>query len=324
MYPDETLGNYKIEYQIGKGSFGVVYKVRHIVSNRCFAMKLEHGTVKTNNQLKNEYNMYKKLVGCACVPKFFYFGMHEDKYYLVLELLGKNLQDIFEDRGRLFSLKTCCMIAMRLVDFFEALHARGILFRDLKPENIVVNDKRPFELYVVDYGMAKAYLMAGVHVAMETDKSLTGTARYASINTHLGYSQSRRDDLETMMYTIIYFLKPNLPWMGLKAPTCQTKYKRIAEVKMSTPISVLLEGVPNCDDWACMLTYIRNLGFTESPDYQYLRNVINKILKENSLRDDMNYDWVNKKTSNRLQKYRFWEYIKNFLRGGSTSADGNL
>ncbi|KAG0442196.1 Casein kinase I like protein 2 [Dictyocoela muelleri] len=318
MYLDDTIGNYKIEFQLGKGSFGIVYKVRHIVTNKSFAMKLENKSVKANNQLKNEYKTYQKLDGCACVPNVHYFGMYEDRYYLILDLLGPNLQDIFENRGMLFSLKTCCMIAKRLIDFFESVHRRGILFRDLKPENIVIDDERPHELYVIDFGMAKSFLIAGVHVAMETNKSLTGTARYASINTHLGYSQSRRDDLETMMYTIIYFLKPKLPWMGLKAPTGQTKYKRIAEVKQNTPINTLVEGLPNSKNWGGMLSYIRELKFDELPDYQYLRNTVDKILKENKLVDDKNYDWINKKIPSEPPKFSFWKYLKKILRGDST------
>lgn len=129
------------------------------------------------------------------------------------------------------------------------------------------------KLFLIDFGLAKKYrdIRSRIHIAYREDKNLTGTARYASINAHLGIEQSRRDDLESLGYVMMYFNRGSLPWQGLKATTKKQKYERISEKKMSTPIEVLCKGFPA--EFAMYLNYCRTLRFDESPDYMYLRQL---------------------------------------------------
>jgi len=143
-----------------------------------------------------------------------------------------------------------------------------------------------------DFGMAKHYRdpKTKVHIPYRERKSLSGTARYMSINTHLGREQSRRDDLESLGHVFMYFLRGGLPWQGLRAATNKQKYEKIGEKKQNTAISELCEGFP--EEFAIYMNYVRKLGFEESPDYDFLRELFSKILKTTGEQDDGIYDWM--------------------------------
>jgi casein kinase 1 len=144
----------------------------------------------------------------------------------------------------------------------------------------------------VDFGMAKQYRdpKTKVHIAYRERKSLSGTARYMSINTHLGREQSRRDDLEALGHVFMYFLRGGLPWQGLKAATNKQKYEKIGEKKQLTPIKELCEGFPG--EFGQYLQYVRELGFEDTPDYDYLRGLFDTVLKKDGNTDDGQYDWM--------------------------------
>lgn len=141
---------------------------------------------------------------------------------------------------------------------------------------------------VIDFGLAKKYRdpKTHLHIPYKENKNLTGTARYASINTHLGVEQSRRDDLESLGYVLMYFCRGSLPWQGLKAATKKQKYDRIMEKKMTTPTEILCRGYPN--EFAIYLNYTRSLRFDDKPDYNYLR----KLFRDLFIREGYHYDYV--------------------------------
>jgi serine/threonine protein kinase len=125
------------------------------------------------------------------------------------------------------------------------MHSKNFIHRDIKPDNFLIGThKNKSQVYIIDFGLAKRFRDAktGLHIPYIDGKSLTGTARYASINTHLGIEQSRRDDLESTGYILVYFLKGELPWQGLKAKTIKEKYQKIMEKKISTNVENLCKG----------------------------------------------------------------------------------
>ena len=213
-----------------------------------------------------------------------------------MELLGPSLESLFQNLNKKFSIKTTCMLGIQIFDRLEYIHSKKIIHRDIKPDNFVMGrGKNSHILYIVDFGLAKKYWSSShkCHIPFIKGKKLTGTARYASINALSGCEQSRRDDLESVCYILLYFLRGSLPWQGIKINNKEDRYKKICERKKGISIKELCSGLPN--EFEMLLTYIRNLEFTQVPDYIYLKNLLKNIILKNNGEIDYFYDWNREK-----------------------------
>ncbi|EMR66753.1 putative casein kinase i protein [Eutypa lata UCREL1] len=292
--------HYRVGKKIGEGSFGVIFEGTNLLNNQQVAIKFEPRKSDAP-QLRDEYRTYKILVGCPGIPNVYYFGQEGLHNILVIDLLGPSLEDLFDHCNRRFSIKTVVMVAKQMLSRVQTIHEKNLIYRDIKPDNFLIGrpgTKAANVIHVVDFGMAKQYRdpKSKQHIPYRERKSLSGTARYMSINTHLGREQSRRDDLEALGHVFMYFLRGGLPWQGLKAATNKQKYEKIGEKKQTTQIKDLCEGFP--EEFSKYLTYVRNLGFEDTPDYDYLRELFTQALKNTGEVEDGEYDWmkVNKDT----------------------------
>lgn len=285
-------GKYRLGKKIGSGSFGDIYLGHNVSSGEDVAIKLE--SVKSRHpQLLYESKIYRILSGGVGIPNLYWYGVEGDYNVMVMELLGPSLEDLFMFCSRKFTLKTVVMLADQLLSRIEYIHSRSFLHRDIKPDNFLIGlHKRANHVYVIDYGLAKKYRDPKTmqHIPYTDKKNLTGTARYASINTHCGIEQSRRDDLESLGYVLMYFLRGSLPWSGLKATTKKQKYEKIMEKKISTPIDKLCGGYPQ--EFATFLNYARALRFEDKPDYSYLRKLFASIVQRENIVFDYVFDWT--------------------------------
>ncbi|TPX51711.1 hypothetical protein SeMB42_g00888 [Synchytrium endobioticum] len=325
--------HYKVGKKIGEGSFGIIYEGVNIINNIPVAIKFEPRKSDAP-QLRDEYRTYKILAGSVGVPNVYHFGQEGLHNVLCIDLLGPSLEDMFDICSRRFSLKTVCMVAKQMLSRVQTIHEKNLIYRDIKPDNFLIgrlprhnepplvagqdpvtilpnhapqNPHPASQIFIVDFGMAKQYRdpKTKQHIPYREKKSLSGTARYMSINTHLGREQSRRDDLEALGHVFMYFLRGSLPWQGLKAATNKQKYEKIGEKKQSVSVKELCDGYP--DEFAHYLTYVRNLKFEEAPDYEYLKGLLNKVLVRNGETDDGIYDWMVHMDQSRKEKDRLRE-----------------
>eukprot|EP01083_Nonionella_stella_P300395 1025251_1 len=238
------------------------------------------------------------MKGSIGVPNVYFYGQEEEYFVLVMDLLGPSLEDLFNYCGRNFSLKTILLLAQQMLDRVESVHSFEFIHRDIKPDNFLIGLAKNFNVvYIIDFGLSKRYINPKTrrHIPFIEGKSLTGTARYASINTHLGYEQARRDDLETLGYVLMYFNRGGkLPWQGLKAKSKTQKYNRISKVKRETTIDSLCQNCPK--PFADYLRYCRKLDFNAKPDYKHLRNLFKDLFKKKGYTNDGRYDWIVKAT----------------------------
>ena len=279
---------YKCIKKIGEGSFGSIYKAEY--NGNYFAMKFEN-IENGHNLLENEAIIMNYLKG----PNIPYIKLYRSTFeynILVMQLLGKSLENIFEEKKK-FSLKTVCMIGYQFVSVLEYIHNKHILHRDIKPDNFVMGLKNLSQyVYLLDFGLAKKYRSSKTlkQIPLVNKSKLTGTARYASINALKGYEHSRRDDLEAAGYVLIYFIKGKLPWQGLAAKNKEERYRKILRKKIEVSPKVLCNDLP--EEFGKYIAYTRNLEYLEQPDYDMLRELFISILKKENSKFDYIYDWT--------------------------------
>ena len=275
-----------LEY-IGEGSFSQIFKVEY--NNNLYAIKLENINNK-QNLLSNEASMMIYLKG-PNIPYIVTYGSSGGYNLIVMQLLGKNLQQIFEINGN-FSIKTVCLLAIQMISILEHIHNKGVIHRDIKPENFVLgkeNERNSKYLYLIDFGFSKFFDKNGLNDIVTDKKNLIGTPRYASINALRGIEQSMRDDLESVGYILVYLLKGKLPWMGIKCMDKNEKLKKICIRKIETSSSDLCVGLPK--EFVEYFDYCNDLEYEQKPDYTFLKNLFFKVLRNEKEKFDYIYDW---------------------------------
>ena len=274
--------NYKLIKKIGSGSFGEVYLTRDKEGNE-YAAKIEEKTQK--NRLKAEYSIYKKVLNnkqITGIPKVYNYIETTQYNILVMELLGQSLENIFDDNQREFNLSTILKLGIDMINIIERFHSKGFIHRDIKPNNFLFNYSKPYTtLYLMDFGLSKQFVQNGEHIGIKFDRSLIGTARYASLNIHWGIEPSRRDDLESIGYVLIYLAKGRLPWQGLKADKNKTQIEKIGEKKLVVTTEKLCDKLPK--SFEKYMDYCKKLKFEEKPDYNYLRGLFETEAKDKNI-----------------------------------------
>lgn len=303
-------GRFIIRHRLGQGSFGEVYRATDTELKRDVVIKTE--PVRTRSpQLQFEHSVYRLLHSPTAntqlradgtplppigVPEVYWFGNDESYYALAIEMCGPCLEDLFNYCLRKFSLKTVLMLGYQMLHRIEFLHGKNLIHRDIKPENFIFGlDDKGHVLQIIDFGLSKKYYSASQqrHIAFKDGKPLTGTARYCSANAHRGYEQSRRDDLESIGYLLIYFFLGQLPWQGIQVADAAQKTVKIGEKKIATQVDDLCRECP--PELLTYMTYCKGLEFEQKPDYDYLRSLLSERMVVIGEDFDWRFDWVVKR-----------------------------
>jgi serine/threonine protein kinase len=256
---------FKILEQIGSGTFGKIYKAENKNTNEIVAIKLEKKS--DNATIKNEARIYTYLKSLSCIPKIKSFGVDGKYNFLVIDILDKSLHDLINVRGKL-DINCVLNIGDKMIKIIQEIHDAGIIHRDIKPENFMFKDDN---LKVIDFGLSKKYIYGNKHVEFENNKAIIGTPYFISVHVHAGQTPSRRDDLESIGYILLYLFFGTLPWLNLSFDNNNRRNYKVYEIKKHDPF-VIFKSAPK--ELKIFIQYCRNLSFVERPNYLYLINLL--------------------------------------------------
>ena len=262
-----VAGTYRLIKKIGEGSFGKIFAAKNKITGEEVAVKLiktEHKTI-----WENEINILERLKEVKNIPSLYAAGAEGQFNYIVMDLLEQNLEQLKTSYGANLTMKVILQLGMQMLTVVEAIHSKGIIHRDIKPANFLLktNKQNISELYLIDFGLACSYVTdEKKHIQMRTNKPLIGTTRYMSINAHQGITASRKDDLESLGYILVYLSKGELPW--------QNSGEMALAIKQSfgwTYGSVIV------GEFLLFIQYCRGLPFADQPKYDYLRTILTNL-----------------------------------------------
>ncbi|KAH7329437.1 casein kinase I isoform delta-A [Stachybotrys elegans] len=299
-------GQFHVQARVGKGGQSVAYSGLTILlsasesllltdsgtdlfSNQKVAIKLT-GEVHAD-QARDEEEIYISIAGGTGIPNVKWFG-HQGPYsIIVLDLLGPSLDDLHRYCGGKFSLKTVLMIADQALYRLQHIHSKGYLHRDVKPANLLMGcGKKGNVVYLIDYALAVN--ISGIE-RREQPRGVAwaGTPDFASLTCHNRYGQSWGDDLESLLYSLVFLATGTLPWYDVPCPSDAQLDEQTKLMKMRPPESIC-EGLPR--QFARFLTIVRGLRYGEKPNYTHLRRMFNLLFVERGFKHDFVFDWTEK------------------------------
>jgi len=267
---------YMLIQQIGAGSFGKIYKGKNIRTNEFVAIKVE--PIKNGTKLlKNESIIYQFLNDVSDIPNVKWYGKDKFNYYMVINLLGESLDSVLISKTK-FSLKLTLQIGIQILVLLRTLHDKGLIHRDVKPNNFLLglHDRRS-QLNIIDFGFCKSYICNEHHIPMRKTSNLIGSLSYASINAHNFIELSRRDDLESLGYILMYLYFGKLEWQSDESFLYESKNETIKNMKIKMmdyprmPI-IIIEYFKN----------VRTLEFEEKPNYGILIDMFKRGIEYQS------------------------------------------
>ena len=293
---------YQVLKLIGTGTFSKVYSGLNFINNTYVAIKAEKRVNYGIQLLESEAFFLYSLRGYG-IPEVLSYGKTQTYNILVMPLLGNSLLNKFIIKNKAVNINDICSVAIQILDRIEWIHSNNIVYRDIKPENFLFGRKDEDILYLIDFGLCKKYKSSktGKHITSRNLGKFTGTSRYASINATSGNEQSRRDDIESIGYMIIFFMKKKLPWQNLIGDSYKNYYHKLYLMKKNIKMEVLCDGLPR--EIIYYMNYARALKFEQEPDYKYLKNLFKIILKRNNiLYEEYILSWCQNEKSNNFEK----------------------
>ena len=284
-----------------KGAFCDIYAGINILTKEKVAIKVEE-RYKMDKNLETECYFLFSLKGLG-IPKVISFGHNKEYDILVMPLLGKSLHEIQSTQNFNFEFKDICLMAIQMIERIQWVHSQKIIHRDIKPDNFLIGLDDPNIIYLIDFGLSKKYRssITGNHIKCTRIKKFVGSLRYASINALRLREQSRRDDLESIGYMLIYLIKGKLPWDNIKIDNKRTSYLKFSQYKKNISPELLCNNLP--EEFLDYIKYVRNLNFEDEPDYNYLKSLFQIMLNKQGFEEKkIFFSWINENNISRIKK----------------------
>ncbi|KAI9355555.1 kinase-like domain-containing protein [Pilaira anomala] len=279
---------YRLGVEIGSGGFGVVKRAYDERLKKNVAIKIER--IHGHSTLCHERDVYRSVEGKLGFPTIYDYFQVGSSCYMSMTLLGDSLETKLRQCENHMNLQTTLLIADQLIDRIKELHSNCYVHRDIKPENLIMGTGMNQKLlFMVDLGIAKVFKMNNYHVSWTEHDYVIGTKRFASINNHEGGALSRRDDIESMMYVLIYLQKGSLPWQGVEISDTEEKSNVIYKIKCETKPEKLCEGLE--PEFVECLKYARSLDYAQKPDYKKLKQLFRNLYDRKRFERNYCYQW---------------------------------
>ena len=286
------FNKYKPLVKIDQGSFGNIYKVIRLSDQKEFALKIEKKSNLIRYLESEAYHLFNLQKGFG-FPKLISFGKIKKYNILIETLLGKSLYNIYFNTENKCNLSDACLIALQILDRLEYIHSKNLLYRDVKPENFLIGIDDPNTIYIIDFGLCKKYRSSktGKHILPKLTKRFNGTIAYVSPNVYKGKEASRRDDLISLGYMILYLISKNIPKFPFFKDLNRQQYYEILYFKESYDEGKLFKGLPQ--EINEFTKYTNNLKFEQDPDYSFLRSLFIKILSGITFNySNIKFSWI--------------------------------
>lgn len=289
-------GRYKMGRKIEAGAYGEVFRGKNVRTGEKLAIKRELSK-GSKEYLTSEALFLAELAADVAVPVVHWHGFSHGANFLVMEYLGLSVGDLFQSCSCQFGLKTVLMLADQMITRLEEVHRHGIVHRDVKPDNFIMGrGRRAIDLYIIDFGLAKKFRDAetNLHIPFQTHLRLTGTPRFASVAA-FDSEQSRRDDLESLGYTLVFLLRGSLPWQGSQrkkvgSSNSAEDLEEVRDMKANLSLPDLCRGCPA--EFVDFLAYCKKLDFQATPDYDHLRHMFRDLMSRNEFDYDAVFQWM--------------------------------
>ena len=279
-----------LDQRIGSGAFGTIYLCKNNKNGEILAAKVEKNDSR-HPQLANEYKILTALKGNKGFPRVYGYVWGSGESVVIMQLLGANMETLMSGvKSKKFTMKTTLMFFLQSLLRLQVLHSKGFIHRDIKPENFLISKNAlETDIFLLDFGLGKSFWSKSGHIPFREKVEMIGTMRYISMNVHQGFEQSRRDDLESLCYLFVYFVKGELPWMNVKARSKREKYGKVFDIKRRCVPMEICKVFP--EEIRKIFGYVLGLTFTQSPDYIFLSDLIRNLLKKYGYEEDYKYDW---------------------------------
>lgn len=301
-FQDElAMKDYSVKSIIGKGAFGTVYEVVHHDEAYQHTDRYAAKYIDFNQSTKEKIDLLKEYSIMLCLqeeigfPSVYDYFVQGKKEFFLMSLLGSSLEKGLQECGGVFSLKTVLMIGYQALERLESLHSIGFIHRDVKPENFMIgsNGSSKKIIHLIDFGLSCSYLKDNKkHIEFQKRPHLTGTLYYLSVYGHLGIQATRRDDLISLGFMLVHLFKGKLPWINAKGSNKQEILEAIYQAKSTCCFKKLCEKMP--EEFVSYFEYCLKLKFFEKPDYCFLKELLIKMMNDNGIQNDGDFDWISR------------------------------